>query len=112
MEKTIPTLNLVKSRSTELTRKRYNRIAVFYDQMEWFIEKYIFGKWRRRLWNQIEVKKVLEIGGYLREKGLFTFIKANMIFIVPPLCITKDQIDEGLEIIEGALSISDQLVKV
>jgi len=51
-----------------------------------------------------------EIGAYLREHGLFTFIKANMIFIIPPLCITEDQIDEGLEIIKGALSISDQVV--
>jgi len=52
-----------------------------------------------------------KIGAYLRENGLFTFIKANMIFIVPPLCITKDQIDEGLKIIEGALLISDKVAK-
>jgi len=57
-----------------------------------------------------ELKTMSEIGAYLREHGLFTFIKANMIFIIPPLCITEDQIDEGLEIIKGALSISDQVV--
>jgi 4-aminobutyrate aminotransferase-like enzyme len=33
-----------------------------------------------------------------------------MIFIVPPLCITEEQIDEGMKIIKGALSISDQVV--
>ncbi len=48
--------------------------------------------------------KMKEIGKFLRENGLFTFIKANMIFIVPPLCITEAQIDEGLEIIDRAIA--------
>jgi taurine--2-oxoglutarate transaminase len=52
-----------------------------------------------------------EVGKFLRENGLFTFINANMIFVVPPLCITKSQIDEGLEIIDHALKITDALVK-
>jgi taurine--2-oxoglutarate transaminase len=56
-----------------------------------------------------ELKTMNEIGSYLRENGLFTFIKANMIFIVPPLCITTEQIDEGMKIIDGAMSISDQV---
>jgi taurine--2-oxoglutarate transaminase len=42
---------------------------------------------------------------------LFTFIKANMVFIVPPLCITREQLDEGLEIIDKAIDITDALVK-
>jgi 4-aminobutyrate aminotransferase-like enzyme len=33
-----------------------------------------------------------------------------MIFIVPPLCVSEEQIDEGITIIKGALSISDQVV--
>ena len=56
-----------------------------------------------------DLKTMNQIGSYLRENGLFTFIKANMIFIVPPLCITEEQIDEGLKIIGGALAISDQI---
>jgi taurine--2-oxoglutarate transaminase len=47
----------------------------------------------------------------LRDNGLFTFIMANnmgsMLFIVPPLCITKEQLDEGLAIVEKALEIAD-----
>jgi 4-aminobutyrate aminotransferase-like enzyme len=34
-----------------------------------------------------------------------------MIFIVPPLCITKKQFDEGLEIIDQALKITDAVAK-
>jgi taurine--2-oxoglutarate transaminase len=58
----------------------------------------------------VELATMNELGEYLREHGLFTFIKANMVFIVPPLCITKAQIDEGLEIIDQALNITDAVV--
>ena len=54
-----------------------------------------------------ELATMNEVGKYLRKHGLFTFIKANMIFIVPPLCITKTQLDEGLAIIDQALTITD-----
>ena len=56
-----------------------------------------------------------EVGKALRENGLFTFIMANnmgsMLFIVPPLCITKEQLDEGLVIIEKALEVADAKIK-
>jgi taurine--2-oxoglutarate transaminase len=58
-----------------------------------------------------ELATMNEVGKYLRENGLFTFIKANMIFVVPPLCITKAQIDEGLEIIDRSLKIADKSTK-
>lgn len=52
--------------------------------------------------------KMAELGKTLRENGLFTFIMANnmgsMLFVVPPLCITAAQLDEGLTIIEAALA--------
>ncbi|MBU0763195.1 MAG: aminotransferase class III-fold pyridoxal phosphate-dependent enzyme [Bacteroidetes bacterium] len=44
----------------------------------------------------------------IRELGLFTFIRWNWIFIAPPLCITKEQLDEGLEIISKTVSIADE----
>jgi taurine--2-oxoglutarate transaminase len=55
------------------------------------------------------------VGRYLRDNGLFTFIMANnmgsMLFVVPPLCITKEQLDEGLAIVEKALEVADAAVK-
>jgi len=30
------------------------------------------------------------------------------VFIAPPLCINKDEVDEGMEIISKALSIADE----
>jgi taurine--2-oxoglutarate transaminase len=43
----------------------------------------------------------------IRELGMFTFVRWNWIFIAPPLCITKEEIDEGLAIISQAISIAD-----
>jgi taurine---2-oxoglutarate transaminase len=52
-----------------------------------------------------------EVGKALRQNGLFTFIMANalgsIVFVVPPLCITREQITEGLAIVEKALEITD-----
>jgi len=33
-----------------------------------------------------------------------------MVFVVPPLCITRKQLDEGLELVEKSLEITDNLV--
>ena len=55
------------------------------------------------------IDPLLETGKYLRSHGLFTFLFHNILFIVPPLCITIAQIDEGLAIIEEALQITDQM---
>jgi len=56
-----------------------------------------------------------EVGKSLRQNGLFTFLMANnmgsMVFVVPPLCITKEQLDEGLAIVEKALEVADAAVK-
>jgi len=56
-----------------------------------------------------------EVGKVLRQIGLFTFIMANnmgsLVFVVPPLCITKGQLDEGLALVEQALEVTDKQVK-
>ena len=55
-----------------------------------------------------------EVKKSLMENGLFTFIMVKdigtMVFVVPPLCITKNQIDEGLAYVEKALEIADKKV--
>ena len=58
--------------------------------------------------------KMAEVGKVLRENGLFTFIMANnmgsIVFVVPPLCITNEQLDEGLAIVEKALEVADETI--
>jgi taurine--2-oxoglutarate transaminase len=57
------------------------------------------------------IDPLLETGKFLRDNGLFTFIFHNVIFVVPPLCINKSQIDEGLSVIEKALDSIDAKIR-
>jgi len=57
------------------------------------------------------IDPLTDTGKFLRDNGLFTFIFHNVIFVVPPLCITKAQIDEGLSVVERALEVLDKIVK-
>ena len=47
---------------------------------------------------------------FLRENGLFTFVRWNTFFVNPPLSITQEQLREGLAIIDRGLDIVDQAV--
>ena len=51
------------------------------------------------------------IAKYLRDHGLYTFLRWNGIHTNPPLIITEEQLAEGFAIIDGALSIADQSVR-
>ena len=48
-----------------------------------------------------------QVAGRLRQLGMYAFVRWNYVFIAPPLCITREQIDEGLAIISQALTIAD-----
>jgi taurine--2-oxoglutarate transaminase len=51
-----------------------------------------------------------KVAARIRELGMYTFVRWGYVFIAPPLCITKEQIDEGLAIISDALRIADETV--
>jgi len=48
------------------------------------------------------------IGAYLREHGLYTFLRWHTIMTNPPLCITESELADGFAIIDAALAIGDQ----
>ena len=48
-----------------------------------------------------------KVAAKIKELGMYTFVRWNYIFIAPPLCINKEQIDEGLSIISEAIKIAD-----
>ncbi len=52
-----------------------------------------------------------KINAYMREKGLFTFVRWNMVFCCPPLIINEEQMAEAMSIINEALAIGDQYVE-
>ena len=55
-----------------------------------------------------QMKIINTITQQLREDGLITFIRWNLIFIAPPLTITTAELDKGLAIIAKALKIADK----
>ena len=55
-----------------------------------------------------QMKNMNKVIKVLREEGMFTYTKWNYIFIAPPLISTKDDIDEGIEIISKALKVADE----
>jgi taurine---2-oxoglutarate transaminase len=55
-----------------------------------------------------EMEVMNKVAAKIRELGMYTFVRWGFVFIAPPLCITKEQVDEGLEIISKALSIADE----
>lgn len=55
------------------------------------------------------IDPLTEVFTFLKENGLFTFVFHNILFVVPPLCITEAQLDEGLAIVERALEITDKM---
>jgi len=55
-----------------------------------------------------EMAVMTQVTAALRQQGMYTFVRWNYIFIAPPLCITKAQIEEGLTILSKALQIADE----
>jgi len=55
-----------------------------------------------------EMAVMNKVGARLKELGMYTFVRWSYIFIAPPLCINKEQIDEGLAMISDAVSIADK----
>ncbi|ULQ54737.1 aminotransferase class III-fold pyridoxal phosphate-dependent enzyme [Flavihumibacter fluvii] len=51
-----------------------------------------------------------KVAAKIRELGMYTFVRWSYIFVAPPLCVTKEQIDEGLAIISAAIKIADEVV--
>lgn len=58
-----------------------------------------------------EMAVMNKVAAKLRELGMYTFVRWNFVFIAPPLCISRDEIDEGLGIISQALEIADAFVE-
>ncbi|UOQ70015.1 hypothetical protein [Hymenobacter cellulosilyticus] len=52
-----------------------------------------------------------QVAAKIKELGMYTFVRWNYIFVAPPLSITKDELEEGLDIISQAISVADEFVK-
>ncbi len=55
-------------------------------------------------WNRPQTPKMKKIVADLRKAGFSTLIRWNWIIIAPPLTITKEELDEGIEILDKVLT--------
>ena len=53
-------------------------------------------------------EEMAALGRYFREQGLYTFVRWNTFFTNPPLVIDEAQLDEGLEIVDRGLEMTDR----
>jgi taurine--2-oxoglutarate transaminase len=44
------------------------------------------------------------------ERGLYLMTHWNVVMVVPPLTITRDEVDEGVAILDEALAVADEYV--
>jgi taurine--2-oxoglutarate transaminase len=51
-----------------------------------------------------------KVAAKLKQLGMYAFVRWNYVFIAPPLSITREQVEEGLAMIDEALSIADEYV--
>ncbi|HEX6169139.1 MAG TPA: aminotransferase class III-fold pyridoxal phosphate-dependent enzyme [Chitinophagaceae bacterium] len=55
-----------------------------------------------------EMAVMNKVAARLKDLGMYTFVRWNYIFVAPPLCINKEQVEEGLAMISDAISIADE----
>src|SRR5690242_9111062 len=51
---------------------------------------------------------VLRMAKAALERGLYLFIHWNVVMVVPPLTVTRPELDEGLAVLDDVLSIADE----
>jgi len=55
-----------------------------------------------------EAEPIARITKRCLELGLYPFVHWNVFALTPPLTITREELDEGLEIVDDALAIADE----
>lgn len=58
-----------------------------------------------------EMTVMNKVAAKIKDLGMYTFVRWNYVFVAPPLCVTREQIDEGLSIISEALLIADKEIE-
>jgi taurine--2-oxoglutarate transaminase len=53
---------------------------------------------------------IMRVAKAALDRGLYLMVHWNMIMIVPPLTITRDELEEGLGILDEVLAIADEYV--
>lgn len=87
---------------TDIIKKRYDRIAPYFDRIESMMEKMMFGDLRSRIWQQVKGENILEVGvGTGKNFAYYPANKAMTAIDFSPVMIqeaVKKRINLGLDI--------------
>ena len=56
----------------------------------------------------VDAKPVAQLTKAALDAGLYLFVHWNVIILAPPLNITREELDEGLSILDEALAVADE----
>ncbi len=59
-------------------------------------------------WNKPQNEVMVKLNHFLKDNGISAFTRWNQLYICPPLSISLDQLNLGLDIIDQALALTDQ----
>jgi taurine--2-oxoglutarate transaminase len=54
--------------------------------------------------------EMTKLAGHLKSRHLYAFSRFNMLWVCPPLVISRDELAQGLDIIEEGLTLVDGLL--
>jgi taurine--2-oxoglutarate transaminase len=55
--------------------------------------------------------EMTKLAAHLKSKQLYAFSRFNMLWVCPPLIITKEELDHGLDLIDEGLTLVDGLLR-
>ena len=55
-------------------------------------------------------RPVAALAGHALAKGLYLMTHWNVVMVCPPLTITREELDEGIAILDDALAVADEFV--
>lgn len=55
--------------------------------------------------------EMIQLAAFLKSKHLYAFSRFNMLWICPPLIITREELKQGLDIIEEGIQMLDEALK-
>ena len=55
--------------------------------------------------------EMMQLAAYLKAQHLYAFSRFNMLWICPPLIVTREELAQGLDVIEGGLQKMEQAVQ-
>lgn len=81
--------------------------------LHWCLELVKNRKTREEMseWNKPLSTPMQELSKHIKDNGVSAFVRWNQLYICPPLCITEEQLDEGLEIYSEALKFTDRAIQ-